>query len=170
MCNGSDWKQHPVYQGYWLSKDGRVGSTGKSKVNFKLLKPFYDKDGYIQRVISFNGKAKTYRLHAIILETFVGPCPSGMECRHIDGNRSNNRLENLCWSTHIENILDKKVHGTWQTGERHGMHKLTRTQVNEIRNLSKTKSINPYRISKMFGVSRTTIVRIINNKTWKVNY
>lgn len=42
----------------------------------------------------------------LVLEAFVGPCPEGMECCHWDDNQSNNRLDNLRWDTHANNVRD----------------------------------------------------------------
>lgn len=59
------------------------------------------------------GKVSCRYVHRLVLEAFVGPCPSGMECRHFpDSDTRNNSLENLSWGTHVQNIADKNVHGT----------------------------------------------------------
>lgn len=42
----------------------------------------------------------------LILEAFIGPCPNGMECCHNDDNRANNKLGNLRWDTHANNVID----------------------------------------------------------------
>lgn len=49
-------------------------------------------------------------VHRLVLEAFVGPCPPGMQCRHLDGNSLNNRLSNLCWGTPKENLDDAVRH------------------------------------------------------------
>lgn len=51
-------------------------------------------------------------IHRLVLETFVGPCPEGMEACHNNGNPADNRVENLRWDTHIANMADQRVHGT----------------------------------------------------------
>jgi len=58
------------------------------------------------------GFGKQSRLHAAILEAFVGPCPAGHEAAHRDGDKHNCALSNLRWATHAENIADKVRHGT----------------------------------------------------------
>ena len=52
------------------------------------------------------------KVHRLVLETFVGPCPDGMECLHINGDPGDNRVENLRWGTHAENMQDSLAHGT----------------------------------------------------------
>lgn len=51
-------------------------------------------------------------VHRLVLETFVGPCPPGMEALHRNGNPSDNSLSNLHWGTKIENAADMLRHGT----------------------------------------------------------
>jgi hypothetical protein len=51
-------------------------------------------------------------VHRAVLEAFVGPCPTGQECCHNDGNAANNRLENLRWDTHKANGEDAMRHRT----------------------------------------------------------
>jgi HNH endonuclease len=76
---------------------------------WRPLKPQTNKRGY--QSIKF-GRWKRFRLHSLVLECFVGPRPPGMECRHLDGNPSNNALENLAWGTRSENRADQVRHGT----------------------------------------------------------
>ncbi len=58
------------------------------------------------------GTKKQVYVHQLVLGAFVGPCPIGMECRHLDGNPSNNFLSNLRWGTHLENMEDMRRHGS----------------------------------------------------------
>lgn len=55
---------------------------------------------------------KTWYVHALVMETFVGPRPEGSEIRHLDGDRCNNRVDNLKYGTHSENMMDRERHGT----------------------------------------------------------
>ena len=56
--------------------------------------------GYLR--INMRGGSKL--VHRLVLETFVGPCPDKMECSHIDNNKLNNNLSNLCWESHADNL------------------------------------------------------------------
>lgn len=58
-----------------------------------------------------NGDVK-YEVHRLIILTFEGPCPLGMEVRHLDGNADNSALANLAYGTRGENGRDKREHGT----------------------------------------------------------
>ena len=57
-------------------------------------------------------KYRNRNIHQLILETFVGPCPEGLEACHNDGNAENNALDNLRWDTKKSNQADRVAHGT----------------------------------------------------------
>jgi hypothetical protein len=98
------------------------------------------------------------KVHRLVLEVFVGPRPEGLECCHWDGNRKNNRLENLRWDTRASNEADARRHGT-------ALAKLTENDVREIRRRhSRGESKNA--LAREFGVDPKTIRDAINRKTW----
>jgi hypothetical protein len=112
-----EWRDVVGLEGlYQVSSHGRVRSldrvitrkTGaKQSYKGKLLKPALLKVGYLY--VNIRGSKAVHRL---VLEAFVGPCPEGMECRHLDGTRTNNHLSNLRWGTSSENNQDILDHGT----------------------------------------------------------
>jgi hypothetical protein len=59
-----------------------------------------------------DGSGRGYFVHRLVLLAFVGDPEPGQECRHLDGDPGNNRLDNLAWSTHPENVNDQVRHGT----------------------------------------------------------
>ena len=85
-----------------------------------------------------------------------------MECRHLNGNRQDNRLVNLCWGTRHENIMDAVKHGTWKQGT-----KLVERDVRMIIYLYCTKLFRQREIAKFYGVHQTTVHYIVNKRTWK---
>ena len=107
----------PGFPGYTIVRDGRVWSHKTSKI----LKPSkISKYGHLCIALCNNGKMHRRLVHRLVLETFVGPCPDGLECRHLDGNPANNRVENLRWGTRIENIRDQSRHKTYKWWGRSG--------------------------------------------------
>ena len=65
---------------------------------------------YLKKLDEESGRA--YYISRLILETFVGPCPEGMEaCHYPDPCTNNNRLDNLMWGTRKENMSHRKLHG-----------------------------------------------------------
>ena len=87
----------------------------------RILKPHIDKDGYGCVVLSGDGnRSKPIRVHQLVTAAFLGPCPEGKEVRHDDGDPRNNRLSNLLYGTHAENMHDKARHGTnYQANKTH---------------------------------------------------
>jgi DNA invertase Pin-like site-specific DNA recombinase len=105
-------------------------------------------------------------VHQLVLLTFVGPLPEGQEVRHLNGDRSDNRLENLCYGTRKENANDAVEHGTQPHGETHGRCKLAEEQVREIIRLAAEQGVRGTEIANRFGVSESLICMILNNQSW----
>lgn len=113
-----EWRPVPGYEGaYAVSSLGRVRSLDRvtdrgRKWKGKILttRPRYD--GYIPVTMWRGGGQRVRLVHAVVLEAFAGPRPEGMEALHADGDRTNNRSDNLSWGTHAENQADQVAHGT----------------------------------------------------------
>lgn len=67
--------------------------------------------GYHRVTLLRDGKRHHWMLHRLVLLTFVGPCPPGMEGCHNDDDKSNNALTNLRWDTSSANHLDRTRNG-----------------------------------------------------------
>jgi len=156
------WKNVEDYDNYQVSNLGRI----KSVRNNRIMNPWVDRTGRLGIGFSENSKKKKFRIHRLVLETFVGNCPKNMECCHWDGNPTNNRLENLRWDTSKSNKFDRIRHGTSNQGSKHGMSKLNEENVNRIRKLYGEGMLQK-NIAILFGVKNMAISSIINRKTWK---
>src|ERR1051326_8641933 len=85
------WLGVPSYEGYYeVSSFGRVKSLARSvpmrdgrtyRVREKVLK-LSNNGHYLHAVLSRGGAEETLLVHRLVLETFAGPCPEGMECCH----------------------------------------------------------------------------------------
>lgn len=116
------WKPVPGWEKlYEVSSLGRVRSLPRlitnslgveHRVRGRIRRQSSNGHGY--QTVSLCAGGKEYRkyVHRLVLEAFVGDCPEGMETRHLNGNRKDNRLENLQWGTVVENHHDKLQHGT----------------------------------------------------------
>jgi hypothetical protein len=178
MSYRSNEKWLPIknYEGlYEISDMGRFrtyyGRCGR-KINkyTRLILPYINKDGY-RRIMLYAKHKKIKPINKAVcrtvLESFVGDCPAGMEASHLDGVRSNDKLKNLKWETHLENEQRKDEHGTRPVRTN---TKLTEDEVKEIRKLCNeaTRKYGSHaRIAKMFNVHPDTIGGIADHTTWK---
>jgi len=92
----------------------RSGSGGLKPIPGTVMKPAIGKWGHLSVDLYKGGKKtrRVFRVHRLVLEAFVGPCPEGMEVCHNDGIASNNRVGNLRYDTRSGNKLDRVRHGT----------------------------------------------------------
>ncbi|WIC90180.1 HNH endonuclease [Arthrobacter phage VroomVroom] len=107
------WKAHPVYP-FDVSSEGRVRSHATGTV----LRGYLSGGGSAGAANNGKWRPNTYRrvaagrdydvanpaVHRLVLETFVGP-GDGYEADHVNGDRLDNRLENLRWLTPEDNRL-----------------------------------------------------------------
>lgn len=89
-----------------------------------------------------------------------------MEGAHEDGNSSNNRLGNLTWKTHADNMDDRFRHGTVPMGQSVHCSKITEKDVLEIRELYAKGSLQK-EIASAYGTGQANISSIVLRKTWK---
>lgn len=100
------WKDILGCEGkYQISSNGKVRSLNYNKTGkIKELVGGKDKDGYVSFCLWIDGKQTVKKAHRIVAETFIGKYESKNEIDHINGDRQDNRVENLRWCTHKENI------------------------------------------------------------------
>ncbi len=109
----------------------------------------------------------TFYVHRLVLETFIGPCPKGMQARHLDNNPSNNNLDNLQWATVSVNQMDRVKFGTSNRGERCGSSKLTKTDVLEIRKRYKKDICSGGQLANEYHISTSTVWDILKRRIWR---
>lgn len=117
--------------------------------------------GYAQTSI----KNHPVLVHRWVCERAHGSAPFPRAvAAHSCGNRPCCNPRHIRWTTQQQNIADKVVHGTEQTGERHGCAKLTEPQVRWVRSLPTGYSQRS--MARELDVTETTISRIILGRTW----
>lgn len=160
------WRPVFGYEGlYQISDFGgirRVLPDGK----YRILSTKIDWRGYRTAHLS-NKKAKTIKIHKMVLEAFDRPKPEGLQVNHKDANKLNNHISNLEWVTASENIVHSYKHGLQvdNRGENNGQSKLTPDKVKEIRILKSEKKTHA-ELAKKFNVSISLIGFIISGKRW----
>ena len=94
-----EWKKIYGFECYAISNEGDV-MNGKGVV----MKPFLSGAGYLQVSLFRNGTRIKKYVHRLVAETFLEKNSYFVEVNHKDGNKTNNRVENLEWCTKKENM------------------------------------------------------------------
>lgn len=159
--------------GYRVGSDGSIWSKRKRGTgpgprflhDWFRMKTAANADGYPCVGLYRDKKRKTYRLHLLILEAFVGPKPDGMIGLHNNGKPDDCRIENLRWGTCLENEADKVRHGTNMIGERHHAAKITDADVVAMR-IAYQLGATLAEVGSRFGVHLSNVSLIVRRKTW----
>ena len=168
-------KQIKGFDAYRIREDGILETnwrTGAFYPNmpcddkWKPLPQRFNEDGYIPVCLrgSVGTRQRRTHIHRLVAECFLGPPPSPKACvRHLDGNPRNNTISNLAWGTYLDNENDKHKHGTYSKRISNG--KLTETTMALARELS-LRGVSERLIAAQIGVTRPTVNRFLNGRTW----
>lgn len=162
-------KEIKGFLGYEIDSDGNVFEDG-------ILKKTHKSAGYIGVSI----KGISYLVHRLVLQTFIGDCPVGMEACHGDGDKQNPTLKNLRWDTHRNNmVLDGKRLGTYKFNEKFGIISRCKNGEKNINNILTEKQVRVIKhalsfkvrgvrkwLSKMCGCKMQTIDDIRTGRCW----
>jgi hypothetical protein len=160
-----EWRQVPFAPAYSVSSLGRV------RRGERICKCSITNRGYLKkRLLTIEGY-KNYQVHRLILEVFIGK--SQLDVNHINGVKTDNRLDNLEYCTRAENNLHAYRIGLKpsQKGAGNGFSKLTDDQVKEIKRryvkgVNRTKPGNISALAKEFGISKNAIGHIVGGRRW----
>ena len=160
------YSKYPLKFDYYVNDNGSIYSA----ISNKTLSYQLDKDGYAKvQLMSQDNKRHRYSVHRLVLENFM-PIPNMhlLQVNHKDGNKLNNRLDNLEWVTASQNNTHKyKIGLATQKGEYNNGSKLTEKQVQEIIQLLLTKCYTYREIGEKYNVDEETIGAIKRKKNWK---
>ena len=109
-------------KGYEITRDGRVFSNAHNWRGYgrREMRQIPDQDGYLCVRLTVGEVRKRYRVHRLVAIEHIGPRPSpSHEIRHLDGNKKNNKVENLAWGTAKDNARDRELHGRTSRGIKH---------------------------------------------------
>lgn len=168
-----EWRDIEGYEGlYQVSDIGRVKRLGGSPKchHDRIRKPATDAAGYKTITLSKANHIQGIRIHRLVAIAFLGLQPS-KEVNHKNGNKADNRLENLEWLTRSENLLHRhRVLGLKlrrdDKGEKNLNSKLTNQDVREIRRLYATGNFSQAELSKTFRICSSGISHVITGRTW----
>lgn len=168
MTESEKLYQVPGFDHFFCTMDGKIWSTKSNK----FLKPMHTKEFYERVKYYIPGiTPKWIPVHRLVMITFVGPVPLGLEINHKDGNKKNNKLENLEYVSRSENkkhafrigLIDfRGTKGNQRTS-------LTEKTVKKIKQSLEIDSHhqNLIRLANKYKVTTASIYNIKSGKTWK---
>lgn len=141
---------------YFVSTEGKVYKNNKEK---KLT---LDRNYLITAILG-----KKYLVHRLVAEKYIPNPENKKQVNHINGNKLDNRVENLEWTTPQENLYHRdNILKTCIWGDRAGNSKLSNTQAECIREEYSLGNTTYKKLSKKYKVCSTTIARIIRRETF----
>lgn len=152
------FEQHK--SGEFVSNFGRVMSR-----RGKILKQSLTTCGYLQ--VGVGSPKKTKTVHRLVAEVFIGEIPNGYHVNHKDGNKQNNRLDNLEIVTASENQKHRYavLNAKRLIGEANAMSKLSEDQIYEIYDLMCAHWTND-QIAEKYNVHSRYVSLLRHGKRW----
>ena len=149
---------------YLIDLSGDIYREGRK------LKPIVAGDDYRQVGIYHKGNKKLTYIHRMVAETYIPNPHNKPQVNHKDGDKTNNHVSNLEWSTSSENIEHAfRIGLRVDKGENHYSSKLTKSDIEYIRTNYKPrdKKYGNRELAKYFNVSPSCITHITKQKNWK---
>jgi hypothetical protein len=158
------WITIKNYPDYKISNLGNVKSFKLGRCRNLLLTK--TTTGYHFVNLSHKGKSHPFNVHRLVAEHFIPTENNKLQVNHINGIKTDNRVENLEWITMSENIKHAYKTGLIiNRGEFHTMSKLNRNDVEEIKSMLLNGEKQRI-IAAIFNVDQAVISNIKLNKSY----
>lgn len=174
--DGEEWRIIPETDNlYMASSIGRIKNVEKHFYSEKREKWITRKakvmaqskrnNGYFQVSITVNEVEKSASVHRLVCLAFNDNPEGKPFVNHIDGNKVNNRSDNLEWSTALENITHAWESGLINVlrGDVHPNIKINSVKAGEMIEYC-SQGATRAELAAMFGVSTRTVKRVLNDK------
>lgn len=172
-----EWRPVVGYENlYEVSNFGRVRSKeaevrqryGTRTRRSRMKKIITNENGYCTVNLFKDNKIKIHKCHRLLMTAFVPNPEKKRVINHKDGDKQNNHISNLEWSTHKENSIHAVQNGLAASLKGEDCHNtfLTNRDIYEIR-LLHYNGIRYSTLAKVFGMHEKNISQIVNRKNWK---
>jgi hypothetical protein len=171
------WKAIPDHPGYEASGSGKIkscdrviarrgpdGMTREYNWKGRILAPTLHR-GYL--IASLGKDKKVWGVHQWMALTWIGPA-NGLTVNHINGIKTDNRIENLEYVTNSENVYHAYRTGLLSNhGTTNGNAKLTADQVREVRQRFQSGLATAKQLAEEYGIARTNMSGIVHGRKYK---
>lgn len=169
-----EWRKIPDWP-YEVSDHGRVRRSwaGPSTTAGRVLKtPVDSSTGYPQVRLSNGSRdsARTFRVHRLVALVFLGPCPAGKVVNHQNGDKTDNRPDNLEYVSQPDNVahaLESGIKPDVPAGPQNPNAKLTMEQVREIRERYENEDTSHRKLARDYPVCYSTIKAVVDGERYK---
>lgn len=174
MSNVEIWRDIEGYEGhYQISNHGRVKTLKNSGHSHAgaIRKVCPDNKGYLRIGLTKDCKPATFKVHHLVASAFIGKRPEGYQVNHKDGNKQNNHVANLEYTTNKANMRHAIENGLRDsidfTGSRNPAAKLEEIEVRRIKHMLRDTLYSQREIGDLFGVEKSIISLINTGKNWR---
>jgi predicted DNA-binding protein YlxM (UPF0122 family) len=151
------WREAPGYQSIEVSDKGRVRKNGN------LYSPPMGSLGYLR----INAEGTQERVHRVVAKAFLEQPRPDAEVNHKNGNKTDNRVENLEWVTKSQNMKHAHKNGLSKSyGEHSSQSKLTAVEAMKVKLLAEDGRLYLSEIAQKFNIGKRHVRRIRDGKRW----
>ena len=156
-----------ISKGYWATPEGHIWSG----FNGRHLKAGMGTNGRLGVHIRLDGDArrKTIGVHVLICSAFHGPRPDAHDVSHLNGDKLDNRSENLAWETVRKNMARKYEHGTDDMGVKNTRACLDNKALEDVFRSAAAGETHKS-IALRHGCHRLTITKVLNGWRYRNFY
>lgn len=174
---GEIWRDIEMCPNYMISSYGRLYRCVYTTYNNGMIKrPHIHK--ICSRLLSVDtlspkgyqrAKSNGVRIsiHREVAKAFIPNTENKYTVNHIDGNKLNNRADNLEWMTYAENTKHAAKLGLLDKGVEVHTAKLDEKSVKEIRDKYVKNEYGMRRLAREYGITPQNVDSIVKNKTWR---
>lgn len=163
----TEWRDIPGYPGYKASDDGQIASFKKDPSGY-ILTQHEASNGYMRVAVRSEAhKGNCAGVHRFVAAAFI-PNPNNLpEINHKNGNKKDNRVENLEWVTSSQNHKHAyKVLGKQSAAKGKRFNRKAKLSPTEVR-IIRTSTLGISELAEYFGIDQSTVYNVRKRKTYK---